>query len=50
MPYYEDVKEMPLGDALGGTLAYRFVESMILAHGRWRAAALRGARDVIGGD
>lgn len=35
MPFYEDVKEMPLGEALEQHTAYRFIFSMISAHGRW---------------
>ena len=53
MPFYENVKEMPLGDVLKTTPVYRSTFSMISAHGRWRrrCLALPGrARRDSGGD
>ena len=48
MPFYEDVKEMPLGEALArrgarfwsSIPAFRFIFSMISAHGRWQRPCL----------
>ncbi len=42
MPFYEDVKEMPLGEALEQVSypAFRFIFSMISAHGRWQRPCL----------
>ncbi|XNM60691.1 hypothetical protein ACLK1T_26835 [Escherichia coli] len=49
MPFYEDVKEMPLGEVLDSILGVPVhIFSMISAHGRWqRPCLVRGARDVI---
>ena len=51
MPFYDDVKEMPLGGKPSNTTpAYRSIFSMISAPGRWPRrffGASRGARDVI---